>query len=186
MPTTHSGFLIQSTQGATGNFELVTPSPLGGLAHCWRHNDDAALPWHGPTFFGSGDVLGLSLIQSTYGPPGLGHLEVVARVEDQLAYYWRTHHPPLAWSGPAFFASGAAGNPAFIQGRFGGMGNFELVVPRAAGGLAHYWRNNDDPNVPWVGPTLFGTSIGQVDAVALLQSTFGDAGNLEVIAIVGS
>ncbi|HEX2170917.1 MAG TPA: galactose oxidase-like domain-containing protein [Dehalococcoidia bacterium] len=186
MPTSHSGFLIQSDQGGLGNFELVTSSRLGGLAHCWRNNDDAALPWHGPAFFGSGEVLGLSLIQSTFGPPGYGHLEVVARVDDRLAIYWRTHHPPLAWSAPSFFAAGVTGNPALIQSRFGAAGNFELVVPLASGGLAHYWRNNDDPNLPWIGPTVFGASLGQVAAVSFIQSTFGDPGHLEVIARVGS
>ena len=36
-----------------------------------------------------------------------------------------------------------------IQSHFGSMGNFEVVVPsRAAGGLVHFWRNNDDPGFP--------------------------------------
>jgi hypothetical protein len=74
-----------------------------------------------------------------------------------------------------------------IQSYFGIRGNFELVVPRATGGLASYWRNNDDvPNLPWSQPAVFGESLGTVDAVSLIQSNFGNPGNLEVIARVGN
>ena len=76
------------------------------------------------------------------------------------------------------------GNPVLIQSRFGTQGNFELVVPQANGGLAFYWRNNDDPALPWNGPFPFGQNAGQVDAVSLIQSNFDSPGNLEVIARV--
>jgi len=36
------------------------------------------------------------------------------------------------------------GKPSFIQSSYGMAGNFELVVPLAEGGLAYFWRNNDD------------------------------------------
>jgi hypothetical protein len=71
----------------------------------------------------------------------------------------------------------------FIQSRFGTQGNFEVVAPSSSGGLAHYWRNNDDPRFPWNGPFPFGGSLGNIDGVSLIQSNFGDPGNLEVIAI---
>ena len=77
------------------------------------------------------------------------------------------------------------GNAALIQGRFGTKGNFELVVPLTTGGIAHYWRDNDG-SMAWNGPTVFGTSADQINGVALLQSTFGNPGNLEVIATAGS
>ena len=32
----------------------------------------------------------------------------------------------------------------------------------ASGGVAHYWRNNDDPMLPWHGPTVFGQELGIV------------------------
>ncbi len=79
-----------------------------------------------------------------------------------------------------------AGNPVLIQSRFGSKGNFELVVPAAGGGLVHLWRNDDNPYLPWSGPTPFGQSLGAVDAVTMIQSNFGSPGNLEVIARVGS
>src|SRR5918998_530996 len=112
MPTSHSGFLLQSRNGDRSDFEFVIASPLGGMAHCWRDNFDPMLSWHGPSLFGSGDVAGLSLIQSSFGTPGVGSLEVVARVGDRLAHYWRLDHSPYTWQGPFFFAAGASGNPA--------------------------------------------------------------------------
>lgn len=79
------------------------------------------------------------------------------------------------------------GNPVLIQSRFGHQGNFELVVPTSHEGLAHFWRNNDDPQLfPWSGPTPFGQGLGTVDAVSMIESNFGDPGNLEVVARVGN
>jgi hypothetical protein len=83
------------------------------------------------------------------------------------------------------YGARAAGNPMLIQSRFGAKGNFELVVPLAGGGLAFYFRNNDDPSFPWNGPFPFGQSAGHVEAVTLIQSNFGDPGNLELVARVG-
>jgi hypothetical protein len=72
-----------------------------------------------------------------------------------------------------------------IQGRFGSKGNFEVVAPRQSVRLVHFWRDNDDPNLPWQGPTIFGANAAY-DAVALTQSNFSTAGtgpgNLEVVA----
>ena len=71
-----------------------------------------------------------------------------------------------------------------IQSHFGSMGNFEVVVPsRAAGGLVHFWRNNDDPSFPWSGPTYFAGGLGAIDGVSLIESNFGSPGNLEVVAV---
>jgi hypothetical protein len=68
-----------------------------------------------------------------------------------------------------------SGNPALLQARagtYGTMGNYELVVPLAGGGIMQFERNNDDPALPWSQPTGFGTALGQVDGVSLLQSNF--------------
>jgi hypothetical protein len=80
---------------------------------------------------------------------------------------------------------GARGNPVLVQSRFGTKGNFELVVPAAAGGgMLFAWRNNDSPSLPWSAPVRFGT--GLVDAITMIQSNFGSPGNLELIARVGT
>jgi hypothetical protein len=184
---TNAGFMIQSNFGVRGNLEAVVPRPAGGLAHFWRNDDQSGFPWSGATpFDAAGGAIATvpSLIQSNFGVPG--NLEVVARRGDRLVHYWRESGPPWRWSGPIpFGAPGASGNPALIQGIFGGRGNFEVVTPLASGGLAHYWRNNDQPGLPWNGPTNFAQSAGRIDAVALIQSTFGDPGNLEVVARIG-
>jgi hypothetical protein len=181
-----SSYMIQGNLGRKGNFEVVVGRAGGGLVTSSRNNDAASLPWSPGTVFatGAGSVESVpSLIQSNFGNPG--NLEVVARIGDRLAHFWRDSGPPWAWHGPTFFAGGVSGNPALIQGIFGGRGNFELVVPLAIGGLAHYWRDNDAPGLPWRGPTPFGTGAGRIDAVAMIQSNFGDPGNLEVIARIG-
>lgn len=125
----------------------------------------------------------VTLIQSNFGSPG--NLEVIARAGGQLHFFWRDSGPAFTWNGPFAIASGVSGNPALVQSRFGAQGNFEAVVPLASGGLAHYWRNNDDPAFPWNGPIPFGVVLGGVAAVTLIQSNFGSPGNLEVIANVG-
>lgn len=76
----------------------------------------------------------------------------------------------------------ATGIPSLIQGRFGARGNFELVVPLAGGGLAHYNRNNDTPSFPWFGPNAFAEDLGTFGSVSLIQSNFGSLGNLELVA----
>jgi hypothetical protein len=70
-----------------------------------------------------------------------------------------------------------------IQGKHGLWGNLELVTPLRAGGVAHYWCNNDSLDFEWSGPTaVFG--VKDVLATSLVQSNFGSRslGNLEVAA----
>lgn len=193
---THSGVFVQGTFGQNqSNFELVVPSVAGGLAHYWRNDDDPLKPWLGPSAqFAQdiGHVEAVGLIQSNFNPIGLpgtnpGNLEGVCRAGSQLFLFWRD---PDRWN--ASFPLVADGNlvnnvrgtPAFIQSTGGERGNFELVVPLASGSLAHYWRDNDDPALPWHGPTIFGKELGLVDDVTMIQSTFGS--NLEVVCRSGS
>jgi Matrixin len=169
--------LIQSRDGSPGNFELVVPLASGGLAHYYRPNNPIG-PWAGPTaVFGSGVYDAVTLIQSTLG----GNFVVVARQGQQLVTFDRDHSTGT-WHGPfSLLASGVAGNPVLIQNRDGTPGNFELVVPLASGGLAHYYRPNN-PIGPWAGPTaVFGSGV--YHAVTLIQSNFG--GNFEVVARQG-
>lgn len=75
----------------------------------------------------------------------------------------------------------------FFQSRAGSRGNFEVVVPWPEGGLALYWRDNDDvPALPWRGPFRFGGSDRYLN-VSLCESDFrsfdGRAGNLELLAL---
>jgi hypothetical protein len=60
------------------------------------------------------------------------------------------------------------------------------VTPLADGGFAHYSRASSLPGLPWFGPAIVGQSLGQIDAVSLIQSTFSlepsGIGNLELVA----
>jgi hypothetical protein len=182
--------LIQSGHGVKGNFELVVPLAAGGLGHYWRDNDASGMPWKkGMVPFGTGfPIDGVALIQSTFSAGnGPGNLELVARTGDRLVAFYRPdsggpNHSPGPWKGPFDLmvdgapVAGVAGIPALIQGRFGETGNFELVVPLAAGGLQHYWRDNDSAGMPWRRGAAFGTSAGSFDAVSLIQSNFQRGG----------
>jgi hypothetical protein len=182
--------LIQGAFGTKGNFEAVAALATGRLAHFWRDNDAAGLPWHGPTPFGATDLYdAVALVQSNFSTAGggPGNLEVVAHTETHLDFYWRDDVNPFPWHGPFTIpgSTGTGATPTLIQSGFGNRGNFEVVVPHSTGGLAHFWRDNDAAGLPWHGPTAFGS--GDVyDAVALIQSNFsssgGGPGNLEVIA----
>jgi hypothetical protein len=111
---------------------------------------------------------------------------VVARVKNKL-FHLSASGFNRTWGSPVVIAEGVIGNPALIQGTFGVSGNFELVVPMAGGGISHYRRENDDPALPWIHTGVFAEKLGQVDAVALIQSNIGqpEPGHLEVIARVG-
>jgi hypothetical protein len=182
-----SGFMVQSNIGTKGDFEVVFPHEKAGLVYCSRDNDTPGFPWGNSTVFAQelGLVDAVSLIQSNFGNPG--NLEVVARVKDKL-FYLSGSDFDRTWSKPVEIAEGVAGNPALIQSRYGNRGNFELVVPLTDGGIAHYWRNNDDPALPWLHGAVFAKKLGKVDAVALIQSNFGQPqpGHLEVVARVGN
>ena len=91
--------------------------PAPHLRRAWRH----AAPCAGHL----GRVGAVALIPSNFGDRG--HLEGVVRAGDRLAAFWCAPASEPSWSEPRFFAEGAAGDPALIQGGFGGRGNFELV-----------------------------------------------------------
>jgi hypothetical protein len=99
----HSGYLFQSNFGRVGNFELVVPRADDGFNFYWRNNDDPELDWSQPIpiRMDASRIDSISLIQSNFGRPG--NLEVVARVGDRLAFFWRDSGPEFNWSGPFFF-----------------------------------------------------------------------------------
>jgi hypothetical protein len=73
-------------------------------------------------------------------------------------------------------------NATLIQSNYGIRGNFEVVVPAPGGGMAHYSRDNDHYPLQWVGPEVFAVEVGTVDAVSMIESSYG---NLEVVARIG-
>jgi hypothetical protein len=155
--------------------QLIVPLASGGLAHFWGDNFEA-MAWNGPAIFGAelGQIDAVTGIQSTFHDPAGGYipanLEVVVRAGGQLYHYWRDAGPAFHWNGPFPIAQELLvwGNPVLVQGPFGVLEkNFELVVPLANGGIAHYWRDNETAGFPWRDPTVFGTDIGRFDTLAM-------------------
>jgi hypothetical protein len=81
------------------------------------------------------------------------------------------------------------GDPILIQSNWGNRGNFELLVPQGKV-IKQYFRNNDDPTLPWLFLREFGypvppTQLGPTPrSVTFIQSNFkGDGvhGNFEAI-----
>jgi hypothetical protein len=185
-PVADDPVLIQSRFGSKGNFEVVVPRPSTGLAHYWRNDDDPFLDWHGPVVFGagSGRYDAVTMIQSNYGSPG--DLEVVTVQGNNLIFFWRDSGPAFNWNGPFNIGGGVSGVPSLIQSRFGSKGNFELLAPSATAGIVFQWRNNDDPRMPWSVQRVFGQALGRVTAVTVIQSNYGNPGNLELMALAGN
>jgi hypothetical protein len=191
--------LIQGRFLSRGNFELLLPQAGGGFAHYSRDNDEPRLWWYGPETFGEdvGAIDAVTMLQSNFtAGPGIGNLEAVVRWQGELLFFWREDLPPYRWHGPTLLSPVPGGNNivagslSMIQSRFGFKGNFELVTPLASGGLAHYSRANDDPNLGWYGPAIFAESGGVFAGACLVQSNFSSSGsgpgNLEVVARAGS
>ena len=82
---------IQSRYGLRGDFEVVTPTEGGGLAHMSRRNDESSPVWVERFRFGAGATFSqASLFQSHAGDPGLGNLEVAARmVSSTRTFFYR-------------------------------------------------------------------------------------------------
>jgi hypothetical protein len=186
--------VIQSTYGEAGNFELAVPSADRGFFFTWRDNDDPILSWgkqipNNVELVGAevGHIDALTLLQSNFGSENSpGNLEVAARVGDRLVQFWRTadSNGNFEWHGPVEIPNltGVSGNPSVIQSNFGEVGNFELVVPAAEGGFYFLFRNNDEPGHPWSQTQLVGVNAGRLESISLIQSNFGEIGNLEVVA----
>ncbi|MCA1675459.1 MAG: hypothetical protein LC799_25830, partial [Actinobacteria bacterium] len=177
----HGGFLVQSRFGTVGHLELVVRSQLGGMVHSWRNNDDVSYAWQDLECFGYGEVLAVCLIQGTFGD----NLEVVFRQGAALAHCFRsvTENNQTVWSVPTFFATGVAGSPSLVQSPGPVNRNFEVVAPLVGGGIGHWYRDNNDPALPWSGPQVFATELGAVAAVSLIHSTLAD--DLELVARAG-
>jgi hypothetical protein len=214
-----SGAYLERPTNSHANFEAMTacmiptPPPLGspggpveflvsGQAHWWRDNGDPQQPWHEAEWIQPKEFLGAwsgtTLILSRH----YTNLEAVS-------VPWgggQARHTALVgiwgWVGPTLFGANFNGPPAFLQSSFGQHGNFEVAVPSAGGGLAHWWRNNDDgageawspANVPvsrsgsWQGAGMLQPidSIGRfLPHLRTLPESVADIpfGNLELVGV---
>ncbi len=163
--------LIQSTFGSAGNYELLVPMN-GVIAHFWRDNSAPGYPWHrAPDMavpIGGGQIervfpTEVAFLQGNLGAPGFpGNFEAVVRMtpildpggtNSYLAHYW-FDTATMGWNGPSAIIAdgqeitGVSGPPAMIQSSFGNAGNLEVLVPLGRR-VAHLWRDNDAPGLPW-------------------------------------
>ena len=155
-----------------GNFEVIVPAPGGGLSHFFRDNTGEFFNWAvARQPITTGQWQGVGLIHSSYG-----NLEIVGVQGSDLVFMWQ-NGAGGPWSPePRVIAHGYRGRPAFIQGPYGRTGNFEVVAARINGGLSHFWRDNDNPNLPWSGPYNFDEMVDSsaiFDDVSLIHDSFG-------------
>src|SRR6185295_19885245 len=204
--------LIQSDRGRHGNFELLVPQG-DVIAHYFRDNDDPNLAWRRNTelsYKRPPNQLGphpsaVTFIQSNFrGDNVHGNFEAVVRVRAAIAStpdtlnFWFLDSKVGKWSGPFPLIAdgqqitGVTGDPMLIQSDRGRHGNFELLVPQGDV-IAHYFRDNDDPNLAWRRNTELSykrppNQLGpHPSAVTFIQSNFrGDNvhGNFEAVVRV--
>lgn len=163
-------------------FEVVVPEG-SNLVH--YRNDNAGGGWQRVQVITTTATGPASLIQTSFQSGGHGNLELVAREGSQLVHYWHDSAQPNApWARATVFGSGITGAPSFIQSDIGassGHGNFEVVAP-AGGNLVHYWKNNANTANPWAlaaEPPIAGVN----SPASLIQTDFGDPGNLELVVL---
>lgn len=174
-----SGFI---TRGISGTLEAVVPLDSGGFDYFRRVTTDESDPskaWVWQTKLDTGrPISSVSMILSNYGKKG-ELIEIVARIQMTLFFY-SLNQSSWTWSMPIKIADDVVtGNPALIQRN---NGEFHLVVPLLKGGLAHYWRKNDNPDpksMTW-NREKYGTE--NISAVSMIES---DYGNLELVAKEG-
>jgi hypothetical protein len=196
--------IIQGQYGFHGNFEVVTPMTSGGLAHWFRNNDaPGVFPWI--LNANQGDTFGLGLWNNSQfsdctliqGGPSVGPpmpFALLARLGTDLLHFkssllgafveWTTP-PDVLWGPHRAAGSGVDGPSSLIQGHFGTVGNYEAVCPSIDNGILHMWRNNDSVPFVWDIQSYL-TDLGHVDAATVIQSNFGNPGNLEGIIRTGS
>jgi hypothetical protein len=177
--------LIQSNLGDKGNFEVVVVEGNGYLLrHYYRDNDDPNFTWHkGEVILSEDLITGLTMIQSNLGTKGNFELVVTGRDDLylHLRHYWRDNDDPdLTWHKGDLFGDKVFTEPTMIQSNFGKKGNFEVVVGEG-GPLRHYYRDNDDPDMPWIKREAFGDNV--FAGPTMIQSNLGIKGNFEVVAI---
>ncbi len=189
--------MIQSnftTGGGKGNLEVI--ARVGNeLFAFWRGDTAETLTWNGPFRISNEngvvqDVAGnLVLIQSSFGDQG--NFEVIYPSSNGgIAPLFRDNDASdPAWRRAAPFGQqlGLVDDVTMIQSNFttgGGEGNLE-VIARVGNELFAFWRGDTAETLAWNGPFRVSddtVAVGDVaGAPVLIQSSFGDQGNFEVI-----
>jgi hypothetical protein len=160
-----------SASGATGNYELVFLEN-NNLVHYYRDNQKTDTPWfknnQSPIISSEATTNGPgSIIQSTFGTPGNGNLElVVLELNRNLVLYycdsatrkWKKSVNPITSSSKATGPGSIIQRTDVIPPRFG---DFEVIVIEDSSTLAHYSRDNSDTQRRWIRrQNVSGSAIG--------------------------
>jgi Papain family cysteine protease len=169
------------------NYEIVYPT-LDQRLHHW-YFVQANATWNDGGLFGPLNVIGgPGFIQSNYGNPG--NFEVVALNAYQQLEHWERDNsiPSQPWSKTASFGDNIAYSGAsLIQSHYGTQGNFEFIAVLFDGQMQHWWRDNDDPAMPWNSDAIFGEAI--TSAPCMIEGMYGSQseyaiGNFELVVAV--
>jgi hypothetical protein len=168
----HGAALIRSNYG---NLEAVAADTGGALAHFWKSSQAG---WRGPTVMSPDQAAGSpAFLQSGFGTRGNFEV-IVPRRGGGLAHFWRDNDrgANVVWH-EAPNRPFAAGDWTGVAVIHSGFGNLE-VVGVCAGNLFFLWQNG--PGGVWSPARNIGTGI--IGRPAFIQSTYGNAGNFEVVA----
>ncbi len=170
----HNGGMVESGDGANhDNFELFVPAPGNVMAHWWRDNGSAAMPWAQTAGFAADVATAPSATGTTFNR----NFEVIyGSVSHRLRHWWFNQTSGTWNDGATFGPPDGVGTPGFVQGSYGD--NFEVVTARANGQLQHYWRTGNTWNV---GP-VFGSGVREAGG-SLIQTS---RGNLELVCLLES
>ena len=86
----------------------------------------------------------------------------------------------MPWIQGATFGQDVSDVQCLIQSNYGRKGNFELLINTGTKNLQHWFRNNDDPHMPWIQGATFGVGVNEPSS--LIQNGYDTKGNFEVIA----
>lgn len=177
----HSGAMYESGDGGGHrNFELLATYGAQ-LRHWWRDNSGGSLPWGQAETFGDDAAACPTLTGTTYNR----NFESVHLTTTQRLHHWFFDQGAQRWTdGGVFGPMDAAGIPGFIQSNYGAPGNFEVVVRTADGRLNHWWRMDGSPWT-WSDGGRFASNMAY-SGPTLVQSHYGNAGNFELVAVLGT
>ena len=115
-----------------------------------------------------------SLIQSDYRDEDGGHgrLEVIVPIGGAFRHFWRDNSN-FEWhlGTSKGITDSAAGWGSFIQGSSGGAhGNFEVLVEECPESITHYWRPNEELDLPWMRPVKGRSSASRLRSSSRARS----------------
>jgi hypothetical protein len=179
------GFLAATRAGGDEHFEMVIPSPRGGVDNYWRARHASRDSWSEPVTVGHewGRADAACLIQDSAARQD--NLELVIRAGSRLAHYTRRPFPNWQWQEASWLTDGVAGNPSLVLSGSAADGRLELIVPLLSGGVAHYRGRGGDAAAQWTAHGVFAQDLGHVDAVALVRDHISSPTRLTAIVRTG-